>query len=79
MEINMKNSKRNATGLALALGALSAGSQSFAQTMQDDNSMMMEGGMMMGPMGMIMMLLILLFLALGIAAFIKILFFSKKK
>ncbi|WP_416877450.1 hypothetical protein [Litorimonas sp.] len=75
----MKNFKRKTTGMALALGTLGAASQSFAQTMQDDNSMMMEGGMMMGPMGMIMMLLILLFLALGIAAFIKILFFNKRK
>ena len=74
----MKNFKRKTTGVALALGTLGAASQSFAQTMQDDNSMMMEGGMMMGPMGMFMMLLILLFLALGIAAFIKILFLNKR-
>ncbi len=39
---------------------------------------MMEGGMMTGPGGATMMLLIALFLILGIAAFVKYIFFPKK-
>lgn len=39
---------------------------------------MMEGGMIMGAGGAVVMLLITLFLLLGIAAFVKYLFFHKK-
>lgn len=39
---------------------------------------MMEGGMMMGPGGAVVMLLIAVFLLLGIAAFVKYIFFHKK-
>ncbi|WP_375207791.1 hypothetical protein [Hyphococcus sp.] len=39
---------------------------------------MMEGGMMMGAGGAIVMLLIAVFLLLGIAAFVKYLFFHEK-
>ena len=38
----------------------------------------MDSGIMMGPGGAIVMLLIVLFLLLGIAAFVKYLFFHKK-
>jgi hypothetical protein len=39
----------------------------------------MEGGMMMGPGGAVVMLLIALFLLLGIAAFVKYIFFHKNR
>lgn len=39
---------------------------------------MMEGGMMMGPIGWLVALLVVLFLLFGIAAFVKYLFFHKK-
>lgn len=39
---------------------------------------MMEGGMAMGPGGAVIMILIALFLILGIAAFIKYVFFRRK-
>ncbi len=38
----------------------------------------MDGEMMMGPGGAIVMVLIVLFLLLGIAAFVKYLFFNNK-
>ncbi|MFC2952475.1 hypothetical protein ACFOOP_11100 [Marinicaulis aureus] len=45
----------------------------------DRNHIMTDGWMMMGPFGGVVSLLVLAFLILGIAAFVKYLFFDSKK
>lgn len=45
----------------------------------DRNQMMADGWMMMGPFGGVVSLLVLAFLILGVAAFVKYLFFDSKK
>ena len=49
-----------------------------AMSILERRTKLMEGGMMMGPGGAVVMLLIALFLLLGIAAFVKYIFFHKK-